>query len=225
MKPGETAWGIGCYQDGARVVPWFISHNEMNRDIGVASRILTERGLAGKRVLWCSMLSRAGQFWPYLCGTVMVGAKLSCADATVGEAARVAMFLGLMRYDAVFGVTSQILDGLDELGRGYDEVFARVGLIAAHLGAYRRLRALGMEPVHFEVCGPALAIGREPDGPAFVAIEEWRLSVERGRVHVTSLQPRAQEFRCTPTGVRGRLVDGGIIPASSREEQSWPSEP
>jgi len=56
-------------------------------------------------VLWCSMLANAGQFWPYICGTVLAGGRLSCSDATKGEAVRVAMFLRLMPYDAVFGVT------------------------------------------------------------------------------------------------------------------------
>src|SRR5262245_4112291 len=80
-------WAVGSYADGdGRRASWEISHDEINRDIGSATRVLSDLDLAGKGVLWCSMLAEAGQFWPYICGTVMAGARLSCADATSGEA-------------------------------------------------------------------------------------------------------------------------------------------
>src|SRR5262249_23256749 len=105
----DLLWAVGSYIDGrGRRVPWRISHDEINRDIGVATSILGDFNCGGDGVLWCSMLSQAGQFWPYVCGTVLAGARLSCADATRGEAARVAMFLRLMPYTAVFGVTDAI---------------------------------------------------------------------------------------------------------------------
>src|SRR5262249_26373317 len=152
-----------------------ISHQEINRDIGVATAVLTELGLAGGRVLWCSMLSQAGQHWPYVCGTVLSGAKLSCADSTFGEALRVAMFLRLMDYDAVFGVTRALLDGLEASGRATADVFASVRVVGAHPGAYERLVAAGLDPWRVALCGPVLAIGREPAGPAFVPADEWEL--------------------------------------------------
>ena len=107
-------------------------------------QVLTELGVAGRRVLWCSMLSQAGQFWPYVCGTVMAGAQLSCADSTYGEAMRVSMFLRLMDYDAVFGVTDALLDGLEARDRAPADVFAGVRMLGAHPGAYERLVAAGL---------------------------------------------------------------------------------
>jgi hypothetical protein len=206
-----TLWGVGSYVDAdGRRAPWRISHEEIGRDIGVATAVLSELGVAGKGVLWCSMLSQAGQFWPYVCGTVMAGARLSCADATHGEATRVAMFLRLMSYDAVFGVTSEILDGLDEMQRPLGEVFAGVRIIGAEPGAYERLDAAGCTPTRFACCGPAVAIGREPGGPARVPPSEWRLDpIDRG-VAVTARGPRAQAFDCVAVGVQGWVVDGGI---------------
>jgi hypothetical protein len=204
-------WGVGSYVDGVgRRVPWTISHDEINRDIGVATRVLGDLGIAGSGALWCSMLSEAGQFWPYICGTVMAGSRLSCADATPGEAARVAMFLRLMPYGAVFGVTDALLDGLDELGREPGDVFAGVRIVAAHPGAYERLDAAGLSPTRFALCGPAIAIGREPGGPAFVAADEWELGAAGATVHITARQSRAQAFERSPVGVRGTLVDGGL---------------
>ena len=129
-QASPALWSVGSYEDEhGRRVPWRISHEEIGRDIGVAVDVLTDLGLAGKRLLWCSMLSQAGQFWPYLCGTVMAGSRLSCADSTYGEAMRVSMFLRLMDYDAVFGVTEALLDGIiailnetyDSSSEGYRE--------------------------------------------------------------------------------------------------------
>ncbi len=211
MNARETLWGIGSYVDASgRRVPWRITHEEMGRDIDAATKALTELDVAGKRVLWCSMLSQAGQFWPYICGSYLAGARLSCADATAGEAARVGMFLRLMEYDALFGVTDAILDGFDEMGRRYDEVFADVRTVGALPGAYERLTDAGVAPTRFVLCGPAVAIGRAPDLPALVTSEEWELAAENGRVCVSARRTRGQEFVRTPTGVCGEIVDGGV---------------
>jgi len=210
-----TLWAVGCYEDhrGARA-SWRISHEEIGRDIGAATALLAGLEVAGRRVLWCSMLSQAGQFWPYVCGTVMAGGRLSCADATYGEAMRVSMFLRLMEYDAVFGVTESLLDGLEALDRAPADVFAAVRLLGAHPGAYERLIALGLAPVRVVLCGPALAIGREPGGPAFVVGDEWEVGEIGDRIAVTSLRPRAQSFIRTPTAVQGTIAAGGVVPVA-----------
>ena len=211
--PAKPLWAVGSYADEhGRPEPWEISHDEINRDIGVATQVLTELGVAGGRVLWCSMLSQAGQHWPYVCGTVLAGAKLSCADSTYGEALRVSMFLRLMDYDAVFGVTPALLDGLEASGRAPADVLGGVRIVGAHPGAYERLLADGLDPWRVALCGPAIAIGREPHGPAFVPAAEWELVDLGGRIGITALGPRATSFIRTPIAVRGTIVDGGIVP-------------
>lgn len=216
LQTDPALWGVGTYEDDrGRRVPWRISHAESGREIGVAVDVLTALGLSGKGVLWCSMLAEAGQFWPYVCGTVMAGARLSCADSTYGEAMRVSMFLRLMDYDAVFGITTDLLDGLEASDHHPVDVFAGVRLLGAHPGAYERLAAIGLAPVRFVLCGPAVAIGREPGGPAYVAEAEWELAADRDRMLVSSKKPRAQSFIRTPIGVRGTIVNGGVLPISS----------
>lgn len=215
MQTSPALWGVGSYSDEhGRRAPWRISHEEIGRDIGVAVDVLTDLDLAGRRVLWCSMLSEAGQFWPYLCGTVMAGGRLSCADSTYGEAMRVSMFLRLMDYDAVLGVTNDLLDGLEASDRAPAEVFARVRILGAYPGAYERLAGAGLTPWRVALCGPAIAIGREPGGPAFVPAAEWELVDQGDRIGITALRPRATSFIRTPIAVRGTIVDGGIVPAS-----------
>jgi hypothetical protein len=216
LQTDPALWGVGAYDDEAgRRIPWRISHEESGRDIGVAVNVLTGLGLAGKGVLWCSMLAQAGQFWPYVCGTVMSGSRLSCADSTYGEAMRVSMFLRLIEYDAVFGITTDLLDGLEASDLDAVDVFAGVRLLGAHPGAYERLVSAGLAPVHFVLCGPAIAIGREPGGPAYVAEAEWDLAADGDRILVTSTEPRAQPFIRTPIAVRGTIVDGGVVPVSN----------
>jgi hypothetical protein len=209
----ETLWAVGSYENerGDRV-PWRISHEEIGRDIGAATVRLAELGVGGRRVLWCSMLSQAGQHWPYICGTVMAGAQLSCADASYGEAMRISMFLRLMNYDAVFGVTEAILDGLEGSGQAPADVFGGVRIVGAHPGAYERLVEAGPAPVRVALCGPALAIAREPGGPAFVLADEWELDEADGRIEITSLCAREQPFIRTPTAVRGTITVGGVVP-------------
>jgi hypothetical protein len=215
MQTSPALWGVGSYADErGRRTPRRISHDEIGRDIGVAVEVLTGLELTDKRVLWCSMLSEAGQFWPYVCGTVMAGSRLSCADSTYGEAMRVSMFLRLMDYVAVFGVTEALLDGIDAAGHSWADVFAGVRLLGAYPGAYQRLVAAGLAPVHFVLCGPAIAIGRETGGPAFVPGREWELAAGEDHLVITSLRSRAQPFIRTPIAVRGTIVGGGVVPAA-----------
>jgi hypothetical protein len=213
----STLWGIGCYDDAAgKRASWRISTEEINRDIGSATKVLQGLGIAGHGVLWCSMLANAGQFWPYVCGTVMAGGRLSCADATKGESARVEMFLRLMPYAAVFGVTGAILDGFDDMQKPYGEVFGGVRIVGAYADAHNRLDAAGVRASHFALCGPAIALAGEPDAPARVAADQWELSADGDRICVSARNERAQRFVRTPVGVRGEIVDGGVLPWADR---------
>ena len=204
-------WGVGSYLDASGTrVPWEISYDEIDRDIGVATKVLGDLGIGDDGVLWCSMLSDAGQCWPYVVGTVLAGGRLSCADATEGEAVRVAMFLRGMSYGAVFGITPAILDGLEARGDEPAAVFGESRLVCAWPGAYERLQAAGLSPFRFALCGPAVAIAREPAGPALVAVDEWDLEQHDDTIVVTARRPRAQRFVRTPVAVCGRVAKGGL---------------
>ena len=202
------AWGVGQYVDRAgRRIAWDVSHAEIERDMGRATARLEALGVdAGRRVLWCSMLSEAAQFWPFIISTMLRGAQLSCADATYAEAARVAMFTRQMDYYAVLGVNGTLLDGLDGLGLPYADVFGNVTVLGARPDAYDRLIGAGLSPSHFVLAGPAVAIGDAPGTPARVDPTEWALRDLEGRVAVTSLAERTTQFDRTPTAVRARHI-------------------
>ena len=203
-----STWGVGQYVDRAgRRVAWEVSHDEIRRDTDMATTRLEAIGVdAGRRVLWCSMLSEAAQFWPYIIATMLRGAQLSCADATRGEAVRVAMFTRQMTYHAVLGVNGALLDGLDDLGRPYPEVFHEVRVLGARPDAHDRLVAAGLRPAHFVLAGPAVAIGDEPGAPARVDPTEWELHDIDNFVAVTNRAERASHFDRTPTAIPARQI-------------------
>ena len=204
----RALWSIAQYDDGSGRVPWPVSHTEIERGMGSAVTALQGIGIGqGSRVLWCSVLSEAAHFWPLLIGTMLGGGQFSLADATSPDALRVGMFTRRLSYQAVMGVNEAILDGLDELDRSYIDVFGDVAVVGARPGAYERLEAAGLTPHWFVLCGPAVAIGATPGGPALVDADEWSLDVEGDRILVTSHLPRADAFTRTPTAIRGRLAD------------------
>jgi hypothetical protein len=187
----------------------------VQRDITAATSVLREIGLGpGTRVLVCSLLSEAGQFWPLTVGAMLTGAQLSCADANAGDASRVAMFVRLLDFDAVLGVTGAVLDGLERLGHAPADVFGGVGIVGARPDAYGRLVDAGLAPHHFVLCGPATGVALEPGSPARVDRDEWDLDTDDGRVVVTNLRPRATRFVRTETAVHGSAGDAGVIPTT-----------
>jgi hypothetical protein len=204
----RALWSIAQYDDGTRRVPWPVSHTEIERGMGSSVNALRDLGVgAGSRVLWCSVLSEAAHFWPFFIGTMLGGGQFSLADATSADALRVGMFTRRLEYRAVMGVNEALLDGLDDLGRPYADVFGAVPVIGARPGAYERLEAAGLSPHWFVLCGPAVAIATEPGGPARVDAAEWSLDLDGDRVLISSHLPRSTTFTRTPTAMRGRLVD------------------
>jgi hypothetical protein len=208
-----TLWGVGRYDGPDGPVSFEVGHEEIQRDLASAMSRLGELGLgSGQRVLFCSMLSEAAQFWPWILGAMLNGTQLSCADATEGEARRVATYCRSLPYDAVVGVTGGLLDGLDGLGLGYAEVFGGVPLVAARPDAARRLAASGVAPTAMAVCGPAVAIAAGPGAPARVDEEEWEVVADDdGTLCVTARKDRATPFVQTPTAIRGRISGPGEI--------------
>jgi hypothetical protein len=216
VEDTRAPWGIAQYDGPSGRVAFEVSHTEIERAMGSAMGTLGGLGIAaGSRVLYCSVLSEAAHFWPLMIATMLAGGQFSLADATASDALRVAMFLRRLRYTAVMGVNREVLDGLDELGRDYADVFAGVEALGARPDAYERLRDAGLTPQWFVLCGPAVAIATAPGEPARVDATEWSLDQgDDGRVLVTSRQPRATDFDRAPTAIHGTLVDeSAFVPA------------
>ena len=206
MSTTTELWGVGRYDGPDGPVSWEIGHDEIQRDLGSAMRRLGELGLGrGDRVLFCSMLSEAGQFWPWILGAMLNGTQLSCADAMESEARRVATYCRLLDLDAVMGVTGALLDGLDELELPHDEVFGGIRLVLARPDAVDRLAAAGVDVTPMALLGPAVVVGSAWD------TDEWEVHEESGLLFVTSLKDRATAFVHEPVAGRGRIVGPGEL--------------
>ena len=144
---------------------------------------------------------------------MLSGAQLSCADATEGEAVRVAMFTRLLDYRAALGITPEILDGLDTLGHHYADVFGGIAVVGTRPGAYERLEAAGLTPHRFVLCGPAVAVSDAPGAPARVAPGEWELDTDGDRIVVSNQQEARHDVRphadCTARSGRRRRIHLG----------------
>lgn len=206
-------WGVGRYVDGrGRPHAWPVGTEEMERDRVVADRWLDAVGLGrGDRCCVASMLSEAAQTWPLVVAALLRGVQLSFTDATAAEAPRLHLLLRTLAHDAVVGVTDELVGGLGALG-AMDHLLA-VPVVAARPGAWAALGAAGRVVHRMALVGPALALGREPGGPATCDPGEWALGTDGGQVTVTSLAPRCHPVRNLATAIRGRVVDGnGVVP-------------
>jgi len=159
-EPTKPAlWGVGSYRVGDEILPYPVSQDDHGRDISSAMKALKSLGVHGEsRALVLSMLSEAAQYWPLQIGLLMSQAQFSLADASRFDAFRTAMFLRAMHYDVVLGINTDVLDGLDDLGHAYDDVFGKVPVLAARAGAHERLRAAGLSPRWWLHLGPTVAV-------------------------------------------------------------------
>ena len=200
-RPATDCWGVGCYDDGRRPrAVGDLARRDPARHRRRGRACSRELGVgAGTRVLFCSMLSEAGQFWPSSSAPMLAGAQLSCADATEGEAVRVAMFTAAHRLrrgarrDRARSSTASTRSVTP-----YGDVFG--GVARARRASRARTAAArppGSRPHHFVLCGPAVAIGararrarRSSNAPSGSS------TTDDGRVVVTQSRSRAPRRSC-----------------------------
>ncbi len=211
MTAAETSkaalWGVGSYCVGDAVLPYPVSQDDHGRDISSAMKALKSLGVYGEsRALVLSMLSEAAQYWPLQIGLLMSQAQFSLADASRFDAFRTAMFLRAMHYDVVLGINTDVLDGLDDLGHAYGDVFSEVSVLSARAGAYERLRDAGVAPRWWLHVGPTIAVECDALAGAHVDGDEWDVEMADGEVLLTARNPRAASIDRLATGVHGELA-------------------
>jgi len=205
--PSTELWGVGSFAVGDRILPYPVSKDDHNRDIGSAMKAVSSLGIHEQsRALVLSMLSEAAQYWPVQIGLLITKAQFSLADASRFDAFRTAMFLKAMHYDVVLGINTDVLDGLDDLGHSYPDVFGKSPVLAARAGAYERLRDAGLSPRWWLHVGPTVAVECDQLAGAHVDGNEWQLDVADGEILLTARNPRAAVVDRLATGVRGEIV-------------------
>ena len=199
-------WGVGSFRVGDDIVAYPVAQEDHHRDIGGAPKALATLGVhESSRVLVLSMLSEAAQYWPLQIGLMMSQAQFSLADASRFDAFRTAMFLHAMHYDVVLGLNTDVLDGLDDLGHAYADIFKSVEVLAARAGAHERLRDAGLAPRWWLHVGPTIAVECAALEGAHVDADEWTVELDGGEVLITATRPRAMTVERLRTGVHADL--------------------
>jgi len=205
--PTADLWGIGSFRVGERILPYPVSKDDHNRDIGTSMKAVSSLGIhETSRALVLSMLSEAAQYWPLQIALLVGKAQFSLADASRFDAFRTAMFLKAMHYDVVLGINTDVLDGLDDLGHGYADIFGGAPVLAARAGAYERLRDAGLSPRWWLHVGPTVTVECGELAGAHVDDSEWALDAADGEILVTARNPRAATIDRLATGVHGEIA-------------------
>jgi len=202
-----SLWGVGSFRVGDAILPYPVSQDDHGRDIASAMKGLRSLGIHDQsRALVLSMLSEAAQYWPVQIGLLVSKAQFSLGDASRFDAFRTAMFLRAMHYDVVLGINTEVLDGLDDLGHAYADVFAGTHVLAARPGAYERLHDAGLGPRLWVHVGPTVAVECDALAGAHIDGDEWEIEVADGEIVVTTRNPRAASIDRLRTGIRGEVV-------------------
>jgi hypothetical protein len=202
-----TLWGVGSFRVGDALIAYPVSQADHGRDIATAGKALKSLGIHNQsRALVLSMLSEAAQYWPVQIGLLMSQAQFSLADASRFDAFRTAMFLHAMHYDVVLGINTAVLDGLDDLGHAYADVFNDVPVLAARAGAYERLRDHGLTPRWWLHVGPTVAVECDALAGAHIDADEWSVEASGGEVLVSARNPRAASIERQATGVTAEIA-------------------
>ncbi|HKY92870.1 MAG TPA: hypothetical protein VJM11_17595, partial [Nevskiaceae bacterium] len=204
-------WGIGAVRGPGLTLPYPVSYRDLHHDTTVAAELLGRMGLSrGGLLLMIAGGAEWAQTAAYERACTRLGAVWAPAMPLPHDAYRVEMFLRRFAFQAVFGITPWILDGLEAEQHDLAKVFGGVPTLIARPGAWERLRAAGLSPWRLHALGPLLAF--EPPGESALLYDasDWAVEAQGGQLVVTSRASRACAVVRLPTGVKGS-VDGGRV--------------
>ena len=206
--PPPDVWGVGRVVIGRDVVPWPVSAADVEDEALAAGAHLDSMDVGnGDLVLLISLLSEAVHVAPIEMAINARGALFSSADASVGDAFRVAALVDQLRPRAVLGVGTPTIEGLVDLGRDPAAVLGPVPVIATRdERAHDVLVAGGLQPRRWLCLGPTSAFECERATGAHLDESRWQVSPsdDDGLV-LNGRAPRLTPAVALPVG-RGRVV-------------------
>jgi hypothetical protein len=199
-------WGVGCAEMREGPVDYPISWTDIAEDEAWAAEMLALAGVgAGDFAFFSYIYSRSGQTWPWLKAGFERGAKLATGMPTQWDAYRLEMYCRMFDAKLVFGVTPEVLDGLEGGGHKLAAVFARVERLIATPPAWRRLADAGLPAWKLHWLGPIIAIDPCDGRGARFDHAQWTLEDDAGRVLISSRRPRAARFERAELALNGRV--------------------
>lgn len=209
--PRSPLYGIARFPRAAGAVEYELSNDDIARDTAWAAGLLGRTGLGPGTVL----LAIGGPFqmpWlaPFIRAATGAGATIAHADRWGWDARRSEMFVRRLPVQVVLGMTADIAQSLS--ASGLVATFEQVPHLLAHPDAVGTLTAAGLNPGTFAWVGPVSAVSLAGDGPLRYNADEWRLDTDAdGGIVVSTAGPRAASFDRTPVGLRGRVLEPGLL--------------
>jgi hypothetical protein len=211
FEDAPSVWGVGRLVIDGIVTPWPVAQADIDDEAESLAPRLSALGLEpGGLVLIASMLSEAIHVVPLEKAAGKVGALYSSADATPFDAFRVASLVRQLEAQVVMGVNGAVLDGLEDAAAVFGGLRS---VVTADDDAHGRLTAAGLEPRRWVKLGPTSAIeGTDGDGLRY---DETRWQVEAdgqtSELLLTNLAPRLTPCDRFPTGLRGAVLEPGLL--------------
>ena len=222
----ETLWGVGTLRRRHGRASRGRSRTPRSSATSARRRARARRrsaSTAGTRVLFCSMLSEAGQFWPFI-GRRHARRARSSRAPTRTRATRCASRCSCGSCEYRRGARRDRRDprrARRARSTRTPTCSARSTIVGARPDAYARLAAAGLAPHHFVAVRPGRRdrVADRARRRASTPTSGSSTSTRRPRARHQACSPRATTFVRTPTAVRGALVDGGIVAATRTEER------
>ncbi len=208
--PPPDVWGVGRVAVGGEMIPWPVSHADVDDETD--SHVATMRRLGvgeGDVVVICSLLSEAIHVFPLEQAANAVGARYSSTDATEFDAFRTAAMVSQVSPVAVIGVNRDVVTGLRGAGRDLREVFGPVKVVvAADEDAREALEGAGLAPRRWLKLGPVSGFEcAERDGVHVDGSRVRVMTTEDGGLLVTTTVPRLTPCVDLATGLHGEVIE------------------
>ena len=183
-----------------------VSRTEMARAAAAYQKLLSTFDVEpGRFLLVVSTLEDGALFAPLEMAATELALKLANADASIFEASRIEAIIRHFDVAIVAGVTTEVLDGLQEIGHDPRQLFAGK-VIWARGEAYVRLNDIpGARIRRWLDLGPAAALGCVEQRGAHVDSAEWDMAEQDGRIFLSNRLPRLLAFSDFDTGVQGHV--------------------
>ncbi len=210
VEGAADLWAVGSAETAEGVVDYPLSWSDIANDEAWANAMLDLAGVAKDDLAFFSYIySRSAQTWPWLKAGFDRGAKLATGMPTQWDAYRLEMYCRLFAVNFLFGVTPEVLDGLEGAGHKLATIFGKVNRIIAVGAAWNRLREAGLAPWRLHWLGPIIAIDPCDGGGARFDYKQWSLETGDGRLLISNTKSRQAKFERTKLTINGRIENKG----------------
>lgn len=211
LKGASDLWAVACAVLADGPIDYAISWHDIAADAAFAARMLDLAAIGRDDFVFFSYIySQSGHTWPLLKAGFDRGAKMATGMPTQWDAYRLEMYLRRFKAKMVFGVTPEVLDGLEGGGHKLSSVFGAVQTLVATAGAWERLDAAGLKPWKLHWLGPIIAIDPCDGHGARFDHAQWRLNSVDGRLLISNRLRRATTFSQAALPISGTVetIDG-----------------